>query len=67
MSYGEDFAETYRQAALYVNKVTRGTNEAELPIEQPTQFELVINLRTAGALGLTMPRPILLRASAAMR
>jgi putative ABC transport system substrate-binding protein len=67
MSYGERFADTYRQAALYVTKLTRGTNPVELPIEQPTHFELVINLRTAAARGLTIPRPILLRASATVR
>jgi len=67
MSYGEHFADTYRQAALYVVKVTRGTNPAGLPIEQPTPFELVINRRTAAALQLTIPRPILLRASATVR
>jgi putative ABC transport system substrate-binding protein len=67
MSYGERFADTYRHAAPYVAKVTRGTNPAELPIEQPTHFELVINLRTAAALGLTIPRVVLLRASATVR
>jgi putative ABC transport system substrate-binding protein len=67
MSYGEPFADTYRQAALYITKMIRGTNPAELPIEQPTHFELVVNLRAAAALGLTIPRPILLRASATVR
>lgn len=67
MSYGERFADTYRHAAPYVAKVTRGTNPAELPIEQPTHFELVINLKTAAALGLTIPRVVLLRATATVR
>jgi putative ABC transport system substrate-binding protein len=67
MSYGERFDDTYRDAAPYVAKVARGTNPAELPIEQPTHFELVINLRTAAALGLTIPRAVLLRANATVR
>lgn len=62
MSYGEKFADTYRHTAAYVDKVVRGAKPAELPIEQPTRFELIINLKTAAALGITFPRSLLLRA-----
>jgi len=67
MSYGESFAATYRHAAAHVGKVVRGANPAELPIEQPTQFELVINMKTAAALGLTVPKVLLLRANETIR
>lgn len=67
MSYGEKFADTYRHTAAYVDKVVRGTKPAELPIEQPTRFELVINLETAAALGITFPRSLLLRADATIK
>jgi putative ABC transport system substrate-binding protein len=62
MSYGRNFADSYRQSAAYVDKVVHGVNPATLPIEQPTTFELVINLKAARALGLTVPQSILLRA-----
>jgi putative ABC transport system substrate-binding protein len=62
MSYGERFADGYRQVAPYVDKVVRGGKPAELPIEQPMRFELVINLKTAAALGLDLPKALLLRA-----
>ena len=62
MSYGLDFVDHYRRAAYYVDKVLKGVRPADLPVEQPTKFELVINMRSAKALGLTIPRSLLLRA-----
>src|SRR3989442_331742 len=62
MAYGPVFAELDRKVASYVDKILRGTKPADLPIEQPTKFELVINLKTAKALGLTIPPSLLLRA-----
>lgn len=62
MSYGVDFADQWRRAAGYVDRVLKGARPAELPIEQPTKFELVINLKVAKALGLTIPRSLLLQA-----
>jgi len=67
MSYGEKFADTYRYTAPYVDKVVRGAKPAELPIEQPTRFELVLNLKTAAALGITFPRQLVLRADATFK
>ena len=63
MSYGPNFPDLYRRAADYVDKILRGAKPAELPVEQPTKFDLVINLTTAKALGLTIPESFLLRAS----
>jgi putative ABC transport system substrate-binding protein len=62
LSYGVDLLDTWRRAATYVDRVLRGEKPAELPVQFPTKFKMVVNLKTAKALSLTVPQSILLRA-----
>ena len=67
LSYGPDLADQYRHAASFVEKILKGARPSDLPVEQPTRFELVVNLKTAKALGITIPESILLRADEIIR
>ena len=62
LAYGPEYIDLYRRAAFYVNRILRGTKPADLPVEQPTLFELVVNLKTAKALRIALPQSILYRA-----
>jgi putative ABC transport system substrate-binding protein len=67
MSYGTSFPDLFRRAAHYVDKIRRGARPAELPIEQPTKFELIINLKAAKQIGLTIPPNVLARADRVLK
>ncbi len=62
MSYGQDFPDYFRRAAAYTDKILKGAKPADLPVEQPTKFKLVLNLKTAKALGLTFPPALIVSA-----
>ena len=62
MSYGQDFPDFFRRAVAYTDKILKGAKPADLPVEQPTKFKLVLNLKTAKALGITFPHALLVSA-----
>ena len=67
LTYGPDVSDTYRRGALQVDRILKGTNLKDLPFEKPAKFELVVNMKTAKALGLTIPKAIISRATRVLR
>jgi putative ABC transport system substrate-binding protein len=67
MSYGADAPKTFKRLAYFIDRIAKGAKPSDLPVEQPTELEMVVNLKTARALDLTVPQSILLRANEAIR